>query len=167
MKKVWDIVYGVVLLFLVIIMVSVVLQLFTGSKPVSVFGYSVSDVLTGSMRPTIEEGSLIVVKAKDDYSIGDIISYINEEGQPITHRIVNMEGDEIITRGDANNASDEPFSKSNIIGEVVAIVPSLGSFLTSVQKSVIPVILIVVAVVFLLLDLCRDNKRRSKYERDV
>lgn len=101
----------------------------TITQEVSIFGYRIFYISTGSMEPTIPTGSLIVVKKeKQPYSIGDVITFYSKEraiyGYPNTHRViaVQVEGGEPIymTKGDANLSADEQLVNStDIIGRMV------------------------------------------------
>ena len=81
-------------------------------------GMQIFRVSSGSMEPTIKVNNLIVSKKQDEYHEGDIVTY-KKDKEYITHRIVNISGDEVTTRGDANNTNDKPFSKSDIVGKYV------------------------------------------------
>ena len=96
----------------------------------SIFGYSALSVETGSMEPTISEGDVVIIKDTGDYKIGDIITFLHEgEEIPTTHRIIQIENGEYVTRGDFNNSKDSLNVKENeIIGEVVGEIPHLGLF---------------------------------------
>ena len=72
-------------------------------------------VLTGSMRPTMPPGTLVVVKPvkPEQIRVGDVITFQIKSGDPAvaTHRVVGvgvtMGGDYLLkTKGDANNAAD-------------------------------------------------------------
>lgn len=90
------------------------------------FGWSQSIVLSGSMEPAFSAGDLIIVHREAAYQKGDIISY-PEDGASITHRIVEERDDGYITRGDANNASDQkPVAKDQVYGKVKAVIPGAG-----------------------------------------
>ncbi|NYD67859.1 signal peptidase I [Agromyces atrinae] len=91
-------------------------------------------VLTGSMRPTIQPGDLIVVKpvAFDEVQIGDIVTFqpISDDPTVITHRVVAKtftSGETMfVTRGDANGTDDEPITGEQIRGRHIYTVPKLG-----------------------------------------
>lgn len=76
------------------------------------------------MEPTLKTNSLIIVKESDSYKVNDIVTY-KLDGEYITHRIIEINDDSIITQGDANNAADEAISKDMIVGKVV------GNFMKS------------------------------------
>lgn len=73
------------------------------------------------MEPEIKAGENIIVKECKKYDVGDIITYITEEGEIITHRIVSIDDYESYhTKGDANNVEDPiPVAKSQIYGKVI------------------------------------------------
>ena len=98
----------------------------------SIFGYSSLMVATGSMSGTIEEGDLIIIKDTDDYKINDIVTFFQDGDEiPTTHRIINIDEDgKWVTRGDANNSYDKrSITNDEIIGEVVLVIPYVGTFI--------------------------------------
>ena len=67
------------------------------------------------------------VKNISELQVYDIISYLNEDNINIIHRIIAINGEEIITRGDANNTSDEPISFKQVVGVYTNFkIPKLG-----------------------------------------
>ncbi len=82
------------------------------------------------MNPTINTGSLLVVKKSYEYDVGNIISYyakINGKEEIVTHRIFRIGGNIYLTKGDANQAIDEQkVIPRLIIGKVILIIPYLG-----------------------------------------
>lgn len=107
----------------------------------SVFGYSSLNIATGSMNGNsalvsggkpkqVKEGDLIIIKDTGDYQIGDVITFLLDgEKVPTTHRIVGKTDEGFLTKGDANNSKDiVPVPEENILGEVVAHLPTLGQF---------------------------------------
>ena len=70
-------------------------------------------VLTGSMRPTMPPGSIVVVRPNQPIALGDAITFQLKSGEPevVTHRVDEIgfktDGTPMYrTRGDANNADD-------------------------------------------------------------
>lgn len=75
---------------------------------------------TGSMKPTIDETTPIIVQTKQNYTIGDVIIYNNTQGQSIIHRITNITNNTITTQGDnptTNPLPDEPFPNTRILAK--------------------------------------------------
>ncbi len=120
---------------------------------VNVFGYSYFVVASGSMSGTIEVDDIIFVKLTKDVKTDDIITYKSKDGNIITHRLVNMNGNTYITKGDVNNAVDDAVTKEQIIGKVRFIIsPSF------ILKS-----LAIFLIVFILLALINFDKIMKKF----
>lgn len=119
------------------------------SKTDKVAGIKSFVVLTGSMTPSIPQGSVIFTKKAEAYAQGDVVSF-NLAGRNVTHRInavqQDMNGDIYFeTKGDANKAIDsELVSPSSVIGKSVFHMPYVGKvilFLKSVQGFIALIIL--------------------------
>ena len=89
------------------------------------FGYTVFEVTTGSMAKTLNVYDVIVVKITKEVEKGDIITFKQDEDL-ITHRIMEIDGDKIITKGDANNSEDTPVEMVQVLGKVEKIIPKIG-----------------------------------------
>lgn len=128
-------------------------------------GYGAAVTLTGSMEPTIGEDDLIIVKAQDSYELQDIVVY--QSGSiVVVHRVIAMDGDTIITQGDANQAADEAINVADIKGKVIAIVPLLGS-LARVLKTPTATIALLIGAVLLLEMSFRKEKQKSSDELEL
>ena len=127
------------------------------------FGYGAAVVLSGSMEPELSVDDLIIVKAEDEYAERDVVVY--QDGEIlVVHRIIGKDGDSIITKGDANNAPDEPIEPSRINGKVVFCVPSVGK-IVDFMKSPIGTVLIIAAAVALVEVPRRLEKKKDDEER--
>ena len=92
---------------------------------VNVFGYTYFVVKTGSMSGTLEVDDIIIVKLSKDANLNDIITYVNDDGEIITHRLVRKVSGKLIAQGDVNNAEDNPITNDQLVGVVkLAILPS-------------------------------------------
>ncbi len=114
-------------------------------KDVSIFGYRLFYVVSGSMEPEIPVGSLLIVGESDEYRVGDVITFVSTDqtikGYPNTHRIIDIKeknGELLyITKGDANAIQDtDPVLAKDIIGKVrlsidSTVLSSAISFLAS------------------------------------
>ena len=112
-----------------VLLVAVVVPRVTGATPYT--------VQTGSMRPSLPPGTLVVVRPvePDEIGIGAVITYQLESGRPevTTHRVTevginNVSGERTFrTRGDANEAVDpEPVRAVQVRGEAWYAVPYVG-----------------------------------------
>ncbi len=74
------------------------------------------------------KGDVLIVKGSDidELKIGDVIVY-NIEGQkiPIVHRIVEIDHNRIVTKGDHNKRSDQ-WIPTTIHGKAIVVIPLLG-----------------------------------------
>lgn len=90
------------------------------NKPIQPFGITILNVMSNSMKPTFEKGDKIVVKKQKDYEVGDIITYIDNDKNLITHRIIEKYEDGFITKGDNNNTEDkEKVRKNQVLGKII------------------------------------------------
>jgi len=144
----WIIILGV----LSVLTIAVLVPRLAGATPYT--------ILTGSMRPTMPPGTLIVAKPVpvERIGIGTAITYQLESGKPtvVTHRVVatgiNGKSEHVFTtQGDANDVVDEkPVIPEQILGEVWYSVPYLGyvnTLITGQQRYIATI----VVVSFLLL----------------
>ncbi len=147
MKKVINIIGKAILVFLLLILIYVSYSKYILKRKITTLGgYGVLVVLTGSMKPEIEDGELIVIKKEDNYFIGDIVTYENGNSL-ITHRIIENEG-KIITQGDYNNERDLPINSNQIVGKVVYHSKILGTFVTKYLKIVLTILIFIGILIF-------------------
>jgi len=124
-----------------------------GKEYVNIFGYSIFSTETASMSPTIEIGDIVIVKIGEQVQEQDIITYKSENAF-ITHRIIEIDGENIIAKGDNNNTQDNPIKKDAIIGKVnfiinnVEIWKNVFSDISVIIPVVITVILFVILIVY-------------------
>ena len=111
MKKVIYIALCSIIVFL--IMVSIFSQ-----NDKSFLGFRIYRVGSGSMEPYLRVNGLILIKKSKSYEVNDVTTY-KEDGIYVTHRIVSINGDEVILKGDANNTNDTPINKDAIVGKLV------------------------------------------------
>lgn len=97
--------------------------------------YPMASITSGSMWPALQTGDLVFIqglKNKHDIRIGDIIVYRNQIGFTI-HRVIKINNETVITKGDANNISDAPVPYDEVVGKAVTYnkspirIPNLGS----------------------------------------
>lgn len=112
----------------------------------NIFGYSFFEVATGSMSPTIEVGDVVITKITKDVNENDVIVYKDGESI-ITHRLIEKNEEEIITRGDANNSEDKPIKENMIIGQVIKIIPQLGTWQKILSSPEILVLIIMLIII--------------------
>lgn len=117
----------------------------------NIFGYTYYSVATGSMKPVISPNDLIFVKITKNVSKGDIITF-KDSGSIVTHRLIDINNNKYITKGDANNTSDTGISKSDIIGKVVYIITPDVIF-----KGIVVILIFIIFIVILNFDRLYDK----------
>lgn len=167
MGKKWKTALRVTALVLVCLVLGVNLYLWnarslTGNALPMPFGYGAALVLTGSMEPTFRADDLIFVKEADTFEVGDIVVY-QSGSLLVVHRIVEITEDGIITKGDANNAPDEPVAPEDIKGVVLGWLPKAGP-VVRLLKSPWAILVLAGGAVFLVEGSFRIQKKKDQDE---
>ena len=128
------------------------------------FGYRIFEVASGSMEPTLQINDILLVKVNEkDINKNDIIAYKEKDKDTIiTHRIIDINNETIMVKGDANNTMDSPITKDQVIGKVVKVYPKLG-----VWKKVFadPKNLILMFITLLLFDAALSYENKDKKDK--
>lgn len=113
----------------------------------NIFGYTGFEVITGSMSGTIEVGDVVIVKIDDSIAENDIIVY-RQENDFITHRVVNINGDILTTKGDANNSEDRQIDIKQVLGKVIYIIPKVSIWKKVMSTPVVSISIITTILLF-------------------
>lgn len=166
------------IILLCALLLSIIGAKMKGKVP-SVFGYSVLNIVSGSMEDEIPRGSYILVKKVDAEEIrrGDIICFYSTDpkiyGMPNTHRvaedpIVTDSGIEFVTRGDANPVNDKETAKSDrLVGIYVKKLDWLGSFSSFVSGNTMMIVIICLQTATIFMVFCGIIKEKKKTPPDV
>ena len=127
------------------------------------FGIGAAIVLSGSMEPEFSEGDLIVVKETEQYKQNDIVVF-QDGNSLVVHRIINIDGETITTKGDANKSADEPINVSAIKGKVLFWIPFAGNVVGFI-KTPLGTICIIAAAIALIEIPRRNEKKKDDRER--
>src|SRR6266404_4332472 len=75
-----------------------------------------------SMLPSMWPGDVVCVSGvdRDAYGPGDVVLY-SRNGLLFVHRVVEMSGGAVVTRGDSMLDADTPVAVSDVLGRVEAI----------------------------------------------
>ena len=111
MKNIFKITFDFIFIILIVFICSYFL--------LRLLGYAeIYKVETGSMEDNIHAGDYILIFKKNNYKVGDVVTF-KKDDYFITHRIIKKDGNKVITKGDANNTEDDEISTDNIIGKVI------------------------------------------------
>ncbi len=127
-RRVWTVASAVLLLAaLALAAITVVVPRLAGG--------SAWTILTGSMRPDLPPGTLVVTRPTpaEEIAVGAVITFQLRPGEPevVTHRVVAVgatDGETVFTtQGDANPTPDpEPVRAAQVRGELWYSVPFVG-----------------------------------------
>lgn len=93
-----------------------------------IFGFGLLVITSGSMIPEIEVGEVILIKEKDSYEVGDIVTSNIDNCYLVTHRIVGIEDNKYVMKGDNNNCIDDKLiEKEEIEGKLIFHFKILGT----------------------------------------
>lgn len=142
------------------------------------FGIGGAVVLSGSMEPTLSVGDFVLIKAEDSYEVDDIVVYQSGSGLVI-HRVLQTDGQTLVTRGDANNVNDDPVPVIYVKGRLICAIPYVGTLVRLIKSLPGTLVLIAAAVVLMersfrkekmkdmeKMDLIKDEIRRLQAELD-
>jgi len=155
LKIIRNIIINLIIFILVIIAFIAIwtsIQLNVQNKEyVNIFGYSIFSTETGSMSPTIEKGDIVFVKIGEEVQEKDIITY-KSGNSFITHRIIQIDGESIIAKGDNNNTQDQEIQKDAVIGKVSFIINNVEIWkqVFSDISVIVPVFITVILIIILV-----------------
>ena len=157
--KVLRIIKNIILDIIIVLLLFIVgFEFLNKDKPLNIFNHYLFRVMSGSMQNTLKVGDYIIVKKSNDYKPNDIITYKNKDIY-ITHRIVKINGDKVITKGDANKSEDQEFNKKYIIGKCVY----KSNILNFIMNNKIIIILFVI-IIMLITSLIENERKMVKNE---
>ena len=169
----------VLIVFEVLIIVFLVVSKVQGNPP-TLLGHQMYFIRTGSMSPYLEPGDVIISKKYDGGELvagndGDVVTYygnVNGNVEMITHRVIEIDGEKIVTKGDFNNTVDSPITKNDIeavmvyktvvIDKIYMIISSTWGFWLLIFTPI--ALLIVSEIVSLVKELKREKEEADENE---
>ena len=181
MRKLQKIMGKIVNVMMIIVVVAILFCLYSvfsikvlHRQYVNIFGYSIFEVVTGSMKDSINIGDAVLVKINDEFSVGDVITYKSGDDY-ITHRVVSDKDGYIITKGDANNVNDNPIDKELVLGKVIKIIPELGIWKKVLLTPKVIILVLLTLFIFSILfsyngksiKIIASNKAQEEIDRKI
>lgn len=154
---------SIFLVFVCILAFVVLSSRIAGGEP-TILGYQVKVVLSGSMEPTFQTGSIISIKLRNNHSTyqkGDVITF-RKDKELITHRIIDIQkvSGKVLykTKGDHNNAPDLwEVSKENIVGQYTGFtIPYIGYAMDFTKSKKAGALLLIVPGILLVISAMRS-----------
>lgn len=144
---------------------------------VSFVGISVFNIISESMKPTIDENDVIIIKQSDinEINVGDIVTFKKHDGTIVTHRIIRKvnteDGIKYVTKGDHNQYEDkEPIEYNQIYGKYIFKINKIGTLVEELQNKNGIISAIIIVLIIVILKNSNDKKKerrkmiRHKYE---
>ncbi len=102
---------------IIVIAIWFVINIFSAMN-LSFMGLRIFRIASGSMEPYLKINDLILIKTVNNYKVGDVVTFYDEEAYT-THRIIDIDQDKITTQGDNNNSKDPSITRDKIIGKMI------------------------------------------------
>lgn len=171
-KKILGVIFKVIkailILFLIMILGIVLVQKVSNNKA-HIMGIGIYTIITESMLPTYEVGDMIfaVQTEESELKVGDDVVYQGEvddfKGKVITHRIVEIDGKNIHTKGINNDIEDPTITYKQIYGKVVYKFGLFSLFSKLMNDTVLfYVVIFVPFTILVFLDIKDIIEERSK-----
>ena len=158
LKKILSFLFNIIIIFVLFTLIVYSFSKYVLKSEVpNVFGFSILKVISGSMEPTIKIDDYIIIQKRNDYKIGDIITYKDKNDNLVTHRIIKI-SKEVITKGDKNNVQDEAINKDMIKGKVLLIIPN---YFKNINTIYIILLLFILFIVGCIITAFIPDKKRS------
>jgi signal peptidase I len=95
--------------------------------------YPMAAITSGSMWPVLKKGDLVLIQkvGREELKVGDIVVWSNPKGFTI-HRLVKLNPDTFVTRGDGNFKDDAAVPYKDLVGRALTLgkkplrIPYLG-----------------------------------------
>jgi len=124
-------------------------------------GYNLYMVRSESMTPAILMGDMIITGPPDsqingEVKPGTVVTYERSK-ELITHRVLSIEGDNLVTKGDATEDPDPwPVTKSDIRGIYLFKIPYVGFMLNFIRSKLGWFVSIIIPGALLVLWITKD-----------
>ena len=139
----------------ILVILFIVITKMSGDTP-GLFGYRMYVIVSPSMEPQIKVGDIIISKeyTGGELAVGDVVTYEGKSGDVagkiITHEIISIDGDHVITKGTANLSADPVICREDILAVMKyqpAVLSAIYGVLTSTAGFVCLLLLPLAAVI--------------------
>ena len=124
-------------------------------------------VVSGSMEPNLPTWSLCFIDTRASYDsieTGDIVVYERRSDHVrIIHRVIAIEPEGMITKGDANQISDGlSVGPDNLYGKSLFSIPYLGFFSKLARKPMVRAVLLLCLAALVVADVAEARIRKKR-----
>lgn len=182
-KKTFGKIGGVLATLLIILEIFAILFIvvgkMSGNTP-TLFGHQMYIIVSPSMEPEINVGDVIISEKYDggELEVGQVVTYYGTRGdvagKMITHKIVEIDGDKIITQGVANTNPDPAIRRDEVrsvmkrntvvLSAVYSVISTTAGFICLV---ILPLVAMIVSeIVGLVLEVKKEGEGQNDEESD-
>lgn len=171
LKIIFKIIKYLLTTLVVLILAVVLIQRFSNNN-IKVFGYSIYTIVSESMKPEYDIGDMIFVKSvdKQDIKLNDDIVYMGNidsyDGKIITHRVIRINNNQIVTKGINNPIEDPPIKYDQVYGKVAFKLCILSTFNKLMNNNLLFYIIVFVPFTILIFldlrDIVLDREEREE-----
>ncbi len=178
-KKTFGKIGGVLASLLIIIEIFAILFIvvgkMSGNTP-TIFGHQMYVIVSPSMEPEINVGDVIISEKYDggELEVGQVVTYYGTKGdvagKMITHKIVEIDGDKIVTQGVANSNPDPSIRRDEVrsvmkrntvvLSAVYRVISAPAGFICLI---VLPLAAMIVSeIIGLILEVKKEGERQDE-----
>jgi len=125
------------------------------------FGVGAAVVMSGSMETALSVDDLVIVAEAEEYQVRDVVVY-QSGSDLVIHRIVAIDGETVITQGDANNVADAPVDVTMIKGRMISVIPAAGTVVRWIKSWQGTLVLVVGAVLLMELSWRKEKSKDTE-----
>lgn len=176
LKAIYNILYMLLVILVVIILIAVILQR-ASKNTLSLGGFRIFNIITGSMIPKYEVGDVLISKTikPEDIKVGDDIVYFGTEddfaGKIVTHQVIDIEKQDgkyvFHTKGLANTAEDPLVKEEQISGKIIYKIKTISyisKLINNLYSFYFVIFIPVVILIFIEIRGIIVGKKESKEE---
>ena len=150
-KRTGNMILRILLSIILVLNVTIIcVELTAGSNALAKLPYTFLSVEGGSMEPDYHPGDGVFVWQTpfSKLEVGDVIVFM-QDGELVTHRIIEISDGVVIAKGTANDIEDDPVTEDNYRAKVLFRIPGIG-ILQSIYESPVTMLIYMVALVLLI-----------------
>ena len=179
LKIILKILEQILIILCVILTIIIVMQKVTNNNK-TIFGYRIFRVITGSMEPAYDVGTVIISKqmSANEIKVGDDIVYLGEygeySGKIIMHEVIAIDKDEngnnvnFHAKGLHNSSVEDPQIKANQIFGVVKVNSKILTILYELATSPYSAFIIITILVLNVFVAFKFSKKpKNKEEEEI
>ena len=146
-----------VISIIVLVLISIIVVQKIVYKDNKILIYNLYQISSDSMANTLKTNDYFLIRKTNNYKVGDIVTFKREE-RLVTHRIIRIDGDKIITKGDSNFKEDESITIDRIVGKVIFYGDLLNITILYLKYLIISFV-----TIFLVTQLFINNNQKKRF----